>query len=284
MKRAVIVLSAAVMMCSSPIGVYAEQMSAQEQTGYSTGTLSAPKVTKCKKYKNAVTLKWTKVKGATGYKVYKKVGSKYKTVGTVRSGSKVKFKIKKLKSGKKYSFKVRAYKKSGKKLTWSKYSAPKSVTTKADYSLFKPVVENFNNGVYPETPTRDPEVDTQLHQYFLYDLDGNGVKELVLRIGGYRADSYVYDYNCGSPKYVGMFSEFANGGGYGRIGRDIYTYTFHSGYLLVYKTSYKNKKLTTKTAYEGHDSEKGAYEKVKEYIDKMTLFTWYDLDDPSGLK
>lgn len=149
--------------------------------------------------------------------------------------------------------------------------------------MYKPILDNFSKGIYPERPSVDPDMDTALHQYFLYDLDGNGVKEIVLHIGGYRAQSFIYDYNYGAPKYVGTFTEFSNGGGYGRIGRAIYTFTFH-GSLIVYKTVYKNNKIVTKTVFSGEDTDDNAVKKVQEYENKMKPFDWYEFDNPSGLE
>ncbi len=55
-----------------------------------------------------VTLKWSKAPGATGYRVYYKMGSKgsWKTLKNLKGSS---FTTKKLKSGKTYSFTVKAY-------------------------------------------------------------------------------------------------------------------------------------------------------------------------------
>lgn len=166
-------------------------------TSASVGALAAPRITGASKSVNSVTLKWSKVKGASGYKVYKLVGKKYKSVGTIRSGSKVRFKIKDLKSGKKYSFKVRAFKKTSGKTAWSRYSSARSVTTKADYSLYEPVLK-----LYFESQGSDN------CYYFLFDMNNDGIKELVIH--GKDTDQYnenyhsftFYTYNCGDPKYI----------------------------------------------------------------------------------
>ena len=54
----------------------------------------------------SVTLKWNKVTGATGYRVFQKVDGKWKTLTNT---SKLTYTIKKLKTGAKYSFAVRPY-------------------------------------------------------------------------------------------------------------------------------------------------------------------------------
>lgn len=72
-------------------------------------------------------VKWSKVKGATGYQVYCRdysSGSKlFKKVKTVKGASKVSCKIKNRKQGKAYAYVVRAYKKSGSKVYYGKLSS-----------------------------------------------------------------------------------------------------------------------------------------------------------------
>ena len=82
--------------------------------------------------KKTATVTWKKVKGATGYVVYRatKKNGKYKAVKTITKASTTKFKNKKLKKKKKYYYKVRAIKKAGKKVTYSKYSKAVSVKIK----------------------------------------------------------------------------------------------------------------------------------------------------------
>ena len=82
--------------------------------------------------KKTATVTWKKVKGATGYVVYRatKKNGKYKAVKTITKASTTKFKNKKLKKKKTYYYKVRAIKKAGKKVTYSKYSKAVSVKIK----------------------------------------------------------------------------------------------------------------------------------------------------------
>lgn len=79
-----------------------------------------------------VVVKWKKVSGATGYKVYMKTGKKgkYKLVKTLKKNSKVSYTTAKLKSKKTYYFKVRAYKTASGKTVNGKYSKVKKVTVK----------------------------------------------------------------------------------------------------------------------------------------------------------
>lgn len=74
---------------------------------------------------NAVTLSWQKANGVSGYEVQQFVKkNKWKKVGTTK---KAKFTVKKLKTGTTYKFRVVSFKKSGKKVTYSKPSAAVTV-------------------------------------------------------------------------------------------------------------------------------------------------------------
>lgn len=89
-----------------------------------------PKKLSAKGIKKGVKLSWNKVKGATGYVVYrydsgKKQYVKVKTVKGKRAAT-----IKNLKANKKYKFAVRAYKVKENTRFYSKYSKTKSVNVK----------------------------------------------------------------------------------------------------------------------------------------------------------
>ena len=84
---------------------------------------------KAKAGKRSATLSWTKVSGASGYKVYratKKNGS-YKRIFTT---TKTKVVNKSLKKGRTYYYKVRAYKTVKGKKIYGAYSAVKTVRAK----------------------------------------------------------------------------------------------------------------------------------------------------------
>lgn len=85
-------------------------------------TLSSVKRSSSKK----VTIKWQKVSGASGYKIYysKKKGSGYKLVTTVKKGSTTSVKVNVAK-GKRY-YKIRAYRTVSGKPVYGSYSAVKS--------------------------------------------------------------------------------------------------------------------------------------------------------------
>ena len=61
---------------------------------------------------SSVTLKWSKVTGASGYTIYLKKGNNYKKVA---STTKTSYKISKLSAGKNYQYKIHAYVKVGSK-------------------------------------------------------------------------------------------------------------------------------------------------------------------------
>lgn len=82
--------------------------------------------------KKTATISWKKVKGASGYVVYRatKKNGKYKSVKKITKGSTVKYVNKKLTKKKTYYYKVRAFKKSGKKVVYGAYSNKVSVKIK----------------------------------------------------------------------------------------------------------------------------------------------------------
>ena len=89
--------------------------------------LDNPELLSAKSGKKGVTAKWEKVKGASGYYVYRKEGSgKYKKLTTVKGGTKYSYLDKSAKKGKTYTYKVKAYYSK----TTSAYSNTKKVKDK----------------------------------------------------------------------------------------------------------------------------------------------------------
>lgn len=90
----------------------------------------ATKEIKATAYKKTVKLSWTKVTGATGYRVYKYNSDKgkYEHIASVTSGTA--YKVTGLKSKNTYKFKIRAYTKDDGDVIWGVYSDAKSVKTK----------------------------------------------------------------------------------------------------------------------------------------------------------
>ena len=96
---------------------------------YAAAKVKAPKSVKVKVVsQTALKITWGKVKGAKGYTVYQKKGSKFKAIKTLKGKA---LTVKKLKAGTKYTFYVKAFKKKGKKKIYGKASKKVSATTKA---------------------------------------------------------------------------------------------------------------------------------------------------------
>lgn len=84
--------------------------SGYDTAGKSVKYLSAPAMSSAGNGTMGVTVKWSKVTGASGYYVYRKTGSgNWKHIGTVSGGSKVSFVDKTAASGTTYTYTVRAY-------------------------------------------------------------------------------------------------------------------------------------------------------------------------------
>lgn len=78
-----------------------------------------PKVTAVKSYRaNRLTIKWKKVSGVDGYYVYRRYGTRWKKIATVRKNY---YTDKNLKNGAKYTYAVRAYAYSGSRKVLSGY-------------------------------------------------------------------------------------------------------------------------------------------------------------------
>lgn len=96
----------------------------------SSASLSRPFITKVKnKKKRKVVLKWRKNSSASGYQIQysKKSSFKNKKTKTIKSSSKGKITLKKLKKGKTYYIRVRSYKTVAGKKTYSSWSYVRSV-------------------------------------------------------------------------------------------------------------------------------------------------------------
>ncbi|MCM1364086.1 MAG: fibronectin type III domain-containing protein [Faecalibacterium sp.] len=90
---------------------------------------------------NSVTLKWGKITGATGYRVYQKKGDKWVKLADVTSCS---YTVKKLKASTSYSFQVKAFKTANKKTTWYEGSKTATVKTKSDKAI---VIDKYNTAI-----------------------------------------------------------------------------------------------------------------------------------------
>ena len=93
---------------------------------------AAVKLSSAKAKGTSVTVKWSKVSGASGYAVHRATSQngKYTRVGTIKKGSTVSYTDSRLKSKKNYYYKVRAYRTVNGKNVYGSYSAVKKVKTK----------------------------------------------------------------------------------------------------------------------------------------------------------
>lgn len=89
--------------------------------------LGKPAKVSAKSTLSSIALSWTKVPGATGYRVYYKSGDKWKTGATVKTTTHT---FSKLPSAKTYTFAVRAYGVYNKKTVWAKSKTEFSWATK----------------------------------------------------------------------------------------------------------------------------------------------------------
>ncbi|MCD8008853.1 MAG: fibronectin type III domain-containing protein [Clostridiales bacterium] len=85
--------------------------SGYDKTGLTIKWLEAPDLDDATNAASSITVNWEKVKGASGYYIYRKAGSatKWTKVGTVKSGSTLKWSDKNVSNGTKYTYMVKAY-------------------------------------------------------------------------------------------------------------------------------------------------------------------------------
>lgn len=97
-----------------------------------TPALAKPAISKLTAASKAVTVKWGKVAGANGYKVYRSTAKngKYTCVKTITKGGTVSWKNTGLKKGKTYYYKVKAYRIVDKKYVYSSISSVKYIKSK----------------------------------------------------------------------------------------------------------------------------------------------------------
>ena len=85
-----------------------------------------------------------------------------------------------LKPGKKYYVRVRAYKKSGKKIRYGKWSKKESLKVKAKTKAKAKVSSKTYQELYGPI-VHEVEKSEEFSSYCLYDIDKNGVKELIIQ-------------------------------------------------------------------------------------------------------
>lgn len=123
MKKTAAVVMAAMLMGTGAVVPAAEDMGIFSQTAIVAEAASVGKVTglKSKTLSNSeIQLKWSKVKGASGYTVYMRKNGKYNKLGDCKGTS---YTVKKLPNATRENFKVRAYKTVKDKKVYGEYSA-----------------------------------------------------------------------------------------------------------------------------------------------------------------
>lgn len=114
-----------------------------------SGTLKTPALKASGKNFYTVKLSWSKVNGASGYKIQKYNSSKkaYETIKTISNGSTVSYNHTGLNAATTYKYRVRAYKKANGTTVYSSYtSAVKATTKKAVSGKIKGSNVNFRKG------------------------------------------------------------------------------------------------------------------------------------------
>lgn len=97
---------------------------------------SAPSIKSYESTANSVALKWGAVKGASGYRVYRKSGGKWVKVKTLYSGASCT--DKNLQPYTAYEYKVKAFTKTSRGTVWGKSCAAYMTTTRPETIKFKP--------------------------------------------------------------------------------------------------------------------------------------------------
>lgn len=151
-----LVVIAAIVATTQPVSIsFAKQRSTSFRPKAKIKRLKKTKVTS-----HSVRLKWRKMKGASGYEVYR-ANSRKGSFRRTASTKKIVWTNQKLSSGKKYFYKVRAYKKGKRSKTYSRFSSILMIKTKTsgtdteEQSTDKPAVTPPHPALTP-TPSAPP--------------------------------------------------------------------------------------------------------------------------------
>lgn len=112
---------------------------------------AATKISKVKSFtktgatSTSIKLAWKKVSNASGYQIQLKEDDEYYTIKTIKKADKTSYECQDLDAGQKYSFRIRAYKKSGSKKTYSKWTKL-SASTKSKKSSSSSKSKSSGNG------------------------------------------------------------------------------------------------------------------------------------------
>lgn len=136
MKKALTIITAAAMITVSAASVSAQDVQTEQSPSTYTQLIGASvgRVTVKSSYSSsssAVRIKWNKVSGASGYRIYRQdAEGNWKKIKTITKSNITEYRDSGLTAGTRYRYKVKAYKKSDGKTTWGKASEPKLTATK----------------------------------------------------------------------------------------------------------------------------------------------------------
>lgn len=143
MKKALTIITAAAMITVSAASVSAQGIQTEfEQSSYTQLIgASVGRVTVKSSYSSsssAVRIKWNKVSGASGYRIYRQdAEGNWKKIKTITKSNITEYRDSGLNPGTRYRYKVKAYAKKNGKTTWGKASEPKLTATKPSAVKFK---------------------------------------------------------------------------------------------------------------------------------------------------
>ena len=142
----------------------------------------------------ALRVKWNKVSGASGYRVYRLIGGKWTKVATLRGAGTTKYRDGGLASATEYSYKVKAYRKTSHGTKWSKASAKLTATT-------KPKQVKLSSCGATETAIRLNWQATRCDGYLVYQQQSDGSFERIAKLDS-SATTYRVDGLSEGTKYT----------------------------------------------------------------------------------
>lgn len=143
----------------------------------------------------------------------------------------------------------------------------------SDYLIYLTLINAFNTSIQKEYNS----ISIPYHYYCLYDIDNNGVYELLFHIGESEADAEILIYSVDENGELVEIGEIA--GGHTRlIEKDgkLYSYYGHNGYQVIEEIQISGQSVKQKTVLEQDNS--------YEYIDYGTAVTSYDISDTSAVE
>lgn len=181
MKKALTIITAAAMITVSAASVSAQGIQTEfEQSSYTQLIgASVGRVTVKSSYSSsssAVRIKWNKVSGANGYRIYRQnAEGKWVKIKTITKSNITEYRDSGLAAGTRYRYKVKAYKKSDGKTTWGKASEPKLTAT-------KPSAVKFGSFSATQTAIRLNWTPVECEGYQIYQMiDGKYTKIMTIR-------------------------------------------------------------------------------------------------------